>query len=98
MTTTMSSQKCLWRALSMGWGGNSLNIVPHLKLDLKHKGKERDIKIGKSDFSVQRLFAVLSPSSADIESSGTLVLSVYQKHGPVGKELGHHLPLPISGQ
>ncbi|NRB69562.1 MAG: DUF1851 domain-containing protein [Vibrio sp.] len=72
------------------WGertGDSLNIVPHLNWIKTRKGKERDIKIGKSDFSVQRLFAVLSPSSADIESGETLIFpSVYQKHGPVGKD------------
>lgn len=72
------------------WGertGDSLNIVPHLNWIKTRKGKERDIKAGKSDFAIQRLFAVLLPKATDIQSGKILIFpSVLKKHGPVGKD------------
>ncbi len=72
------------------WGertGDSLNIVPHLNWIKTRKGKERDIKAGKSDFAIQHLFAVLSPKATDIQSGKILIFpSVLKKHGPVGKD------------
>ena len=72
------------------WGertGDSLAIVPYLNWIKTRKGKERDIKKGKSDFAIKRLFAVLSPKATDIQYGERLMFpSVLKKHGPVGHD------------